>query len=70
MDGKQTVTEIREALAELKTMDADQSRSMSTEFYSSEAFLEFEKEEIFRKEWICLGRVDEIPSAATTSPPS
>ena len=61
MDGKQTVTEIREALAELKTMDADQSRSMSTEFYSSEAFLEFEKEEIFRKEWICLGRVDEIP---------
>jgi choline monooxygenase len=29
--------------------------------FTSEAFLELEREEIFRKEWICLSRVDEIP---------
>jgi choline monooxygenase len=35
---------------------------MPNEFYTSEEFLEYEREEIFRKEWICLGRVDEIPN--------
>ena len=27
-----------------------------------EAFLELEREEIFRKEWVCLGRVEEVPN--------
>ena len=31
--------------------------------YTSEAFLALELEEIFAKEWICLGRVEEIPHA-------
>jgi phenylpropionate dioxygenase-like ring-hydroxylating dioxygenase large terminal subunit len=35
---------------------------LPAEYYASEAFLEFEKEEIFRKEWVCLGRVEEVPN--------
>ena len=31
--------------------------------YTSEALLDLELEEIFAKEWICLGRVEEIPQA-------
>ena len=31
--------------------------------YTSEALLALELEEIFAKEWICLGRVEEIPQS-------
>ena len=54
------VGEILEALAEIRDLDASQARSLPAGFYASKAFLELEKEEIFRKEWVCLGRVDEI----------
>ena len=57
----QGVGEILEALAEIRDMGPDQARSMPPTYYTSEDFLELEKEEIFRKEWICLGRVDEVP---------
>lgn len=55
------VGEILAALAEIKNLNEDQARSMPAGFYASEAFLELEKEEIFRKEWVCLGRVEEVP---------
>ena len=54
------VSEILEALAEIRDLDESQARSLPAGFYSSEKYLELEKEEIFRKEWICLGCVDEI----------
>ena len=57
----QGVGEILEALAEIRDMGPDQARSMPPACYTSEDFLELEKEEIFRKEWICIGRVDEVP---------
>ena len=55
------VNEILDALAEIRDLDASQAHSMPAGFYASEAFLELEKEEIFRKEWVCLGRVEEVP---------
>ncbi len=53
--------ELKRALASIKDLGPDQARSLPPEFYASEEFLELEKEEIFRKEWVCLGRVAEIP---------
>jgi phenylpropionate dioxygenase-like ring-hydroxylating dioxygenase large terminal subunit len=54
------VGEILEALAKIRDLDESQARSLPAGFYASEAFLELEKEEIFRREWVCLGRVDEV----------
>jgi phenylpropionate dioxygenase-like ring-hydroxylating dioxygenase large terminal subunit len=55
------VREVLEALAEIRDLDAGLARSLPTGFYTSEEYLELEKEKIFRKEWVCLGRVAEIP---------
>ncbi len=53
---------LRKELGRLGTLDASEARTMPPVFYTSEAFLELEKEEIFHKEWICLGHAGEIPN--------
>ncbi len=55
-----TVAGLRAELTHLKTLSEDQARTMPPAFYTSPAFHELEKEEIFRKEWICLGHVGEV----------
>ena len=62
-DRSDGVGEILKALEEIRNLDADQAKTLPPAYYTSEEFFELEKEEIFRKEWICLGRVDEIPLA-------
>src|SRR5262249_26420472 len=37
--------------------------TVSAAYYTSPEFLELEKQELFRKEWICLGHEGEIPRA-------
>ena len=54
------VSELRAALAELKRLPGSLARTMPPAYYTSEAFLDLEREEIFRKEWICLGHKAEI----------
>ena len=54
-------TEIQEALADIKGDGIGQARTLPNQFYTSEEFSELEREEIFRKEWVCLGRVEEVP---------
>jgi phenylpropionate dioxygenase-like ring-hydroxylating dioxygenase large terminal subunit len=44
----------------LETAPAD-AFTMPGQFYCSEQFMELEREQLFRKKWICLGRVEEIP---------
>ena len=61
MGAKHTVAELCEALAEIGNLGAGPTITLPPACYTSEDFLELEKEEIFRKEWICLGRVDEVP---------
>jgi hypothetical protein len=60
-----TIAATQQAPGEIRGHGIDQSRTMPNEFYTSEEFLEYEREEIFRKEWICLGRVDEVLIPAT-----
>jgi choline monooxygenase len=65
MSGMQNpiIHKLRQELNELQSLSRDQARTMPPEFYTSEDFLELEKEHIFREEWICLGHVGEIPNA-------
>ncbi len=56
----QTVSNLRQILAEMKTLPHDNPRAMPAEFYTSTDFLKFETEEVLRKEWMCVGHVGEV----------
>ena len=43
------------------TTEAADAFTMPGRFYTSAEFLELEREQLFRKKWICLGRVEEAP---------
>ncbi|WP_264211429.1 aromatic ring-hydroxylating oxygenase subunit alpha [Leisingera thetidis] len=55
-----TIEKIRADLADLQNTDQLDARAMSGAFYTSEAFLDFEREHLFHKDWVCLGHVDEV----------
>ena len=61
LDKTGIVGDLRRDLAELAMLDKSRARTMPPTFYTSAEFLEQEKEVLFRKEWICLGHVGEIP---------
>lgn len=62
LDQADTVEQLRRALEALSRLDASQARTMPPAFYTSADFLEQEKQQLFRKEWICLGHAGEIPN--------
>lgn len=55
------LNQIFDKLQQVPTTDAAQAFTMPGSFYTSEALLEIEREQLFRKQWICLGREEEIP---------
>ena len=54
--------EILDVLKKYQRLDYDLARSMPTAFYTSEEIFALEQEQLFRSQWICLGRVDQIPN--------
>ncbi|MGB7260783.1 MAG: aromatic ring-hydroxylating dioxygenase subunit alpha [Albidovulum sp.] len=56
------VDTLRSELTLLHSLDRDQARTMPPAFYTSADFHEVEKDELFRKEWICLGHIGEVPN--------
>lgn len=56
----QTIESLRQTLSDLRSQDQQDAFSMPPLFYTSEDFLELEKEQIFRNEWTCVGHVGEI----------
>ena len=60
MDQIEIVRKLREELAALALLGKSEARTMPPSFYTSVEFLEIEKEELFRKEWICLGHIGEV----------
>ena len=50
-----------EALRHSLALDYDSARSMPAEFYTSEELLEVEKDKLFTSQWLCIGRVQQIP---------
>lgn len=53
---------IQEALRDIVAAPDQVRLTMPASFYTSPDFLELERERIFRREWICLGRADELPA--------
>lgn len=41
--------------------EAGDAFTMPGSYYTSESFLELEREQLFRRKWICLGREEEVP---------
>ncbi len=52
-----TVLRLRKSLGALKDVTAEQARILEPDYYTSSAFLAMEREEIFRKDWVCVGHV-------------
>ncbi len=50
-----------DALSENASKPADEARAMPPGVYHSTGFLALEETEIFRKQWICVGRAESIP---------
>jgi phenylpropionate dioxygenase-like ring-hydroxylating dioxygenase large terminal subunit len=44
------------------TQSPEHAITMPPQCYTDSAFYEFEKEAIFSKEWLCLGRVEQVPN--------
>ena len=57
---KTTVNDIREALTKVKSTPIDQAMVMPAAYYTSDDFMHLEADHIFRKDWVCLGRADEL----------
>jgi len=53
----QTVSNLRQVLAEMKTLADHNPRAMPAEYYTSADFLQLETEDVLRKEWMCVGHV-------------
>lgn len=51
-----------DTLREYAKLPPDQAKTLPADFYTSADFLAFEEENLFRKEWVGLGREDEIPN--------
>ena len=56
----QTVSNLRQVLAEMKTLADHNPRAMPAEYYTSADFLQLETEYVLRKEWMCVGHVGEV----------
>lgn len=56
-----TAAQIRRELTELRGEPRERARTISAAYYTSAEFLEVEKEQLFRKDWICIGHEGEIP---------
>ena len=54
---------LKAQLAECVAAGDDAPRAAPPSFYTSEPFLALEREELFRKDWVCLGHVAEIGKA-------
>ena len=43
------------------TLPTDSARLLPPSLYTSDEFFEFEKQAIFGREWLCVGRADQVP---------
>ena len=56
------LSNILDHLRSYEDINYDLARSMPPDFYTSEEIFNLEKERLFRSQWICLGRIDQIPN--------
>ncbi|MBX9456508.1 MAG: aromatic ring-hydroxylating dioxygenase subunit alpha [Rhizobium sp.] len=53
-------TDLSAALAELESAGYESAWSMPASYYADPEILALEKEHLFGKEWVCIGRVEEV----------
>ncbi|ASJ75729.1 aromatic ring-hydroxylating oxygenase subunit alpha [Granulosicoccus antarcticus] len=58
-----TVTALRQTLSQMQALAKESARAMPAEFYTSEGFLELEKDKVLRHEWMCIGHAGEVANA-------
>ena len=58
--------QVAQALRQAGVAGYDRSWSMPAAFYNDPAVLDVEREQLFSKEWICIGRADEIPEPGSS----
>ncbi|MDB5659251.1 MAG: hypothetical protein JWS10_1866 [Cypionkella sp.] len=51
-----------EALKDSEKLGYDEAWSMPTAYYTDPAVLALERERLFGREWVCIGRADELPN--------
>lgn len=59
----ESLPELLDALAQTRHLGYAQSHTLPAACYTSEAFFEHEMQQLFKRQWICLGRSEEIPKA-------
>lgn len=60
-----SVAHLYAELARLAALPDDSATTLAPEFYTNSDWLAIERQQIFRNEWICIGRADEIPSVGS-----
>ncbi len=55
-----TFAALGEALKQSEVQDYDQAWSMPKTYYTSDAVLRLERDVLFGREWVCIGRVEEV----------
>lgn len=54
------VTNIREGLTARRSLPFEEVKVMPSSYYTSDDFLQLESDYVFRRDWVCLGRADEV----------
>ena len=60
MQPNMPLSELLDAVSVNAALPEDQSEATPPQVYKSQAFLELERDAIFNREWICVGRSDEF----------
>ena len=60
MQPNMPLSELLDALTANAALPEDQSEATPPQVYTSQTFLELERDAIFNREWICVGRSDEF----------
>jgi len=58
--GSEASSNLGEALAQAGSLAYDRARSMPAAFYTDPGVLAVEERELFRREWVCIGRREEL----------
>src|SRR4029079_14878126 len=55
------LADLGKALKQSEKLGYDQAWCMPKSYYTDPAVLELEREHLFGKEWVCIGRGEEVP---------
>src|SRR5215207_8193695 len=57
------VTDILRSIREAAALPLERSTTLPPETYTSDAFFDWETQNLLRKEWLCLAHISQLPKA-------